>query len=30
LTNPKGMNIALNSPQQKIVLEAEGLFGFEN
>jgi hypothetical protein len=30
LNNPKGMNIALNSPQQKIVLEgAESLFGFE-
>jgi len=30
LTNYKCMNIILNSPQQKIVLVAESLFGFEN
>ena len=30
LTNPKSMNIALKSPQQKIVLESESFFGFKN
>jgi hypothetical protein len=29
LTNPKGMKIALYTLQQKIVFEAERLFGFQ-